>query len=513
MSTFESEIWSNGLTKNTTKAVSVKSGKTGHGGKVYSIIEGANSFFGRSRRYNSDSEYGSDSDISESTSLSRHSSSKLTTAPTAPNPSSNNGFFKKHRIGSNDSDSESEIESGGSPKKKLSFGGFLGRKSVPNAIPARAPSTHSDSDSELEHSANSNGNIFKNIMQPASSTSKQSHPPLPHSPTNAPRLDSSLHSASNSMSTLSISSRSNSETSLSEKYGETSKSELGRGATAVVRLCTSTTGDNKKYAIKEFKAKRKGEDQKSYIKKLTSEFNISSSLVHENVVRTVDLIQDDRKKWCVVMEYSEGGDLFSKIQAGLLTDPDLVDCFFKQLVKGVAYLHGQGVAHRDLKPENLLLDASCRILKITDFGVSTVFHLPLETQTNKSMGECGSGPYIAPEVFLGKPYDPEFLDIWSIGIIYYVMTYMSIPWMESRLSDSRYKRYFDQFGVFGPIERFPPLKRQLMYRMLNPDVTKRFNIKKVLESEWVQRISACRVGMPAEAVMHSHNCLLKNGRV
>ncbi|KAJ3008207.1 UNVERIFIED_CONTAM: serine/threonine-protein kinase HAL4/sat4 [Siphonaria sp. JEL0065] len=512
MSTFESEIWSNGLTKNTAKALSVKSGKTGKGGKVYKIIEGANSFFGRSRRYNSDSEYGSDSDASDSTSLPRDSASTVVAALSVSNPSVNSGFFKKHQIGSNDSDSESEVESDRSPKKKLSFGGFLGRKSVPNTTPARAPSTHSDSDSEMEQSANSNTNIFKNIMQPATSKSKQLHPPLPHSPTNAPRLESFLQTASNSMSTVSISSRSNSETSLSEKYGETSKSEVGRGATAVVRLCISTSGDNKKYAIKEFKAKRKGEDQKSYIKKLTSEFNISSSLIHENVVRTVDLIQDDRKKWCVVMEYSEGGDLFSKIQSGLLTDPDLVDCFFKQLVKGVEYLHGQGVAHRDLKPENLLLDASCRILKITDFGISTVFHLPLETQTSKSIGECGSGPYIAPEVFLGKPYDPEFLDIWSIGVIYYVMTYSSIPWMEARLSDSRYKRFFDQFGSFGPIEMFPPLKRQLMYRMLNPDVTKRLNIEKVLESEWVQSISACRVGIPPKAVAHSHNCLLKNGR-
>ncbi|KAJ3025832.1 UNVERIFIED_CONTAM: serine/threonine-protein kinase HAL4/sat4 [Siphonaria sp. JEL0065] len=210
--------------------------------------------------------------------------------------------------------------------------------------------------------------------------------------------------------------RTASEVSLSEKYGSLSRKELGRGATAVVRLCSPVNSD-KKYAIKEFKARRKGENQKSYIKKLTSEFCISSSLVHENVVRTVDLIQDEKKRWCLVMEYSEGGDLFSKIQSGLLIDSDLVDCYFKQLANGVAYLHSEGVAHRDLKPENLLLDASCRILKITDFGISAVFHLPLETGTKKSIGECGSGPYIAPEVFLGVEYAPELVDVWSVGII------------------------------------------------------------------------------------------------
>lgn len=67
--------------------------------------------------------------------------------------------------------------------------------------------------------------------------------------------------------------------------------------------------------------------------------------------------------------------------------------------------------------ENLLLDESCRILKITDFGVSSVFKTPFSNVRDKLKGVTGSGPYIAPEEFVQKEYDSEMVDIWSIGII------------------------------------------------------------------------------------------------
>ena len=61
------------------------------------------------------------------------------------------------------------------------------------------------------------------------------------------------------------------------------------------------------------------------------------------------------------------------------------------------YIHGQGVCHRDLKPENLLLDAAGR-LKISDFGLSSVFRLKESGKTRMLTERCGSLPYVAPEV-------------------------------------------------------------------------------------------------------------------
>lgn len=93
------------------------------------------------------------------------------------------------------------------------------------------------------------------------------------------------------------------------------------------------------------------------MRKLTSEFCISSTLHHVNVVETVDLIQDEAGHWCEVMEFCPGGDLYAAIKKGGMSESE-VDCCFKQMLRGVAYLHGQGVAHRDLKPENMFFDSS-----------------------------------------------------------------------------------------------------------------------------------------------------------
>jgi protein-serine/threonine kinase len=85
------------------------------------------------------------------------------------------------------------------------------------------------------------------------------------------------------------------------------------------------------------------------MKRMTSEFCISSSLHHPNVVETVDLVVDDNHTWCEVMEYCSGGSLFEVLQDHKLDDNE-VNCCFKQLVDGVHYIHSVGVAHRDLKP-------------------------------------------------------------------------------------------------------------------------------------------------------------------
>jgi protein-serine/threonine kinase len=186
--------------------------------------------------------------------------------------------------------------------------------------------------------------------------------------------------------------------------------EIGKGTTATVRiLYKKGCSKDVRYAVKEFRKCGRNEDRREFEQKIKSEFSIANSLQHPNIVKTIRLCRN-HGRWNHVMEYCDHGELYSLIQKGYLEEEDNL-CFFKQLLRGVAYLHQHGIAHRDIKPENLLITAEGQ-LKITDFGVSEVFsgiHPGLRSaggQCGKLMdgtqkcspGICGSLPYISPEV-------------------------------------------------------------------------------------------------------------------
>ena len=305
--------------------------------------------------------------------------------------------------------------------------------------------------------------------------------------------------------------------SLTQKYGVCQKLAIGKGATSVVRLAHKwDRTEEKLYAIKEFRKRRKNESEKEYVKKLTAEFCISSTLHHPNVVETVDLIQDENMHWCEVMEFCPGGDLYAAIKKGGMS-PSEVECCFKQLLNGVKYLHGQGVAHRDLKPENLFFDGKGH-LKIGDYGASTVYRLPWETTVHMSSGLCGSEPYIAPEQFIGKPYDARLVDIWACGIVYYCLHFQELPWRAAQPSnDPLYASYAKacQSSSTATADCPPTIAnlspkpcRPLIRKMLEPDPRHRMSIEEVIEHAWVKSIEVCHDAAEAK---HVHSCARELG--
>ena len=106
------------------------------------------------------------------------------------------------------------------------------------------------------------------------------------------------------------------------------------------------------FAIKEFRSKRDNESQKEYLKRITAEFTIGSCLFHENIIKTIDLIQD-QNVWFMVLEYAPGGDMLNLLLNQSITLSETCS-YFSQLIAGVCYLHQMGVAHKDLKPENCI---------------------------------------------------------------------------------------------------------------------------------------------------------------
>lgn len=303
---------------------------------------------------------------------------------------------------------------------------------------------------------------------------------------------------------------------LAQKYGRCGH-VLGWGAFGTVRVAHKMDEKDPKseqlFAVKELK-QRPGESLKRYHKRLTAEFCISSSLHHQNVVATLDLLQDAKGVYCQIMEYCSGGDLHTIIlTAGQLEEME-ADCFFKQLIRGVGYMHEMGVAHRDLKPENILLTQRGTI-KITDFGNAECFRTAWETNAHMSAGVCGSAPYIAPEEYAGKEFDPRAVDVWACGVIYMAMRTGEHLWRVARIGkDASYERYVEHRKTeagYEPIERLRRVSlqqsllccvltssqracRNVIYSTLDPSPTRRLTVYQVISSEWVEQIIVCRAG-------------------
>ncbi|KAI3573752.1 kinase domain-containing protein [Fusarium oxysporum f. sp. albedinis] len=284
---------------------------------------------------------------------------------------------------------------------------------------------------------------------------------------------------------------------LPAKYGRCQEL-VGYGTSGIVHVSRKKKENGigeELYAVKELK-RRSREMEDKYIRRLTAEFCVTSELRHPNVIRTLELLTDEKGNYCQVMEYCEGGDLFTLVYSAGKLEVEEADCFFKQLMRGIEYLHEMGVAHRDLKPENLLLTRHGS-LKISDFGNSDCFRMAWENDVHLMSGLCGLGPYIAPEVYTHKEYDGRAVDVWACGVIYIAMRTGGYLWHQARKDqDEIYAHYLKdrrQEEGFSPIESLNPSNcRDVIYCMLDPNPLRRITASQVLRSQWGQNTQLCQ---------------------
>ncbi|KAF9532260.1 hypothetical protein CPB83DRAFT_832893 [Crepidotus variabilis] len=243
---------------------------------------------------------------------------------------------------------------------------------------------------------------------------------------------------------------------LSKKYGKWGK-VLGSGAGGTVRLIKGKNGGNV-YAVKEFRAKRSGESEKDYQKKVTAEFCVGSTLKHLNIIETVDIVYD-HGHYYEVMEFAPF-DLFSVVMTGKMCRPEIY-CVFRQICDGVEYLHEMGLAHRDLKLDNCVMTEQ-NVVKLIDFGTATVFHYPGKAHT-PATGIVGSDPYLAPEVLTNEPYDPRKTDVWSVAIIFLCMILRRFPW---KIPDPKTDPSFKAFVTAHPDLSVKPPPRKNVAKLL-----------------------------------------------
>ncbi|RKP37293.1 kinase-like domain-containing protein, partial [Dimargaris cristalligena] len=273
------------------------------------------------------------------------------------------------------------------------------------------------------------------------------------------------------------------------EYGKAVK-VIGQGTGGTVRLLEEYAHQSV-YAVKEFRARDPRESEREYYKKITSEYCIGSSIHHENIVETLDIIFEEGHVY-EIMEYCPY-DLFNVVATGKMT-PDECICCFVQIVHGVNYLHSLGIAHRDLKLENCMLNFD-GIVKLIDFGCAIVFKTPFESEAHEVTGYTGSDPYIAPELHVKRPYDPRASDIWSLGIVLFSLVLSKFPWKVARRDNADYSSYANNHNrrTSKAITAFPIVEGQpLLAAMLHPDVKKRATMEDILNDPWFKSIDYCK---------------------
>ncbi|RYQ99344.1 hypothetical protein Ahy_B07g087279 isoform A [Arachis hypogaea] len=213
--------------------------------------------------------------------------------------------------------------------------------------------------------------------------------------------------------------------------------------------------------------------------RIKREVTIMRLVRHPYIIQLLEIMATKSKIY-FVMEYAKGGELFDLVAKGKLKE-EVAYKYFRQLVNAVDFCHSRGVYHRDIKPENLLLDEN-ENLKVSDFGLSAL------AESKRKDGllhtTCGTPSYVAPEVIRRKGYDGIKADIWSCGVVLFVLLAGYLPFHDSNLIEM-YRKISK--GEFICPSWFPNNVRRLLCKMLDPDPENRATIAKIRESSWFRK--------------------------
>ncbi|XP_054884977.1 serine/threonine-protein kinase SIK2 isoform X1 [Poeciliopsis prolifica] len=211
------------------------------------------------------------------------------------------------------------------------------------------------------------------------------------------------------------------------------------------------------------------------LEKIYREVQIMKMLDHPHIIKLYQVMETKNMLY-LVTEYAKNGEIFDYLaKHGRLSELEARRKFW-QILSAVEYCHTRNIVHRDLKAENLLLDGHMNI-KIADFGFANFFQPgePLATW-------CGSPPYAAPEVFEGQQYEGPQLDIWSMGVVLYVLVCGALPFDGPTLPVLRQRVLEGRFRI--PYFMTEDCEH-LIRRMLVLDPSKRLSLAQIKEHKWM----------------------------
>jgi len=229
---------------------------------------------------------------------------------------------------------------------------------------------------------------------------------------------------------------------------------------------------------------------------LYNEITACTVVKHSGIVK-LHTFWKEKDDYFILMEYVNGMDLFAFMEKSDFTPlkEKVARKHFLELLSSVLYLHRNGIAHRDIKMENIIITEQEKV-KLIDFGLCTF----MSKKAGNTEGDgdeilstrwCGSEDYVCPEILQQKPYSGIKADVWSMGVVLYIMLFGELPFSFKARAKAILK------GTLHPTVKFVDEEdsssdlhvsdsaKDLLRKMLCVDPQKRISSEEVAKHKWI----------------------------
>ena len=252
--------------------------------------------------------------------------------------------------------------------------------------------------------------------------------------------------------------------------------KIGEGMFSTVKLATHSL-TNEEVAIKIIEKTRISKIEEK--ERINRELAIMKMVNHYNIVKLYAIIETKLIIY-LIHEYVQGKDFMEYLsKKGKLKESEACK-FFHQIISGLEYLHQCGIAHRDFKPENILLTHDNQLLKIIDFGLGNIYKKGQLLST-----ACGSPCYVPPEMVREESYNGALTDIWSAGVILYLMLCGNLPFYHDN-NEILYKKILT--GKYETPNHLSKDAKDILSKLLEVDPKKRINFEGIKSHPWFSLI-------------------------
>ncbi|WOG82821.1 hypothetical protein DCAR_0101989 [Daucus carota subsp. sativus] len=254
--------------------------------------------------------------------------------------------------------------------------------------------------------------------------------------------------------------------------------EIGRGRFGVVYRCFSASS-GESFACKSIDKRLLVDSTDLECLQKEPKINHFLSGNNNNILQVHDIYEDENYLH-LVFDICDSPNLFDRISNNQPLSEPQANRYFNDLMTAIAYCHRLGIAHRDVKPENVLFDSRDR-LKLADFGSAEWFGCGSEMMS----GIVGTPYYVAPEVLSGQDYD-EKIDVWSCGVILYIML-SGVPPFYGDSPAEIFEKVL-RGNLRFPSRNFRSVSseaKDLLRKMLCKDPSRRLSADQVLRHPWV----------------------------